>query len=258
MTSDERDRNGHNHQANQSHGPPGGESGSDQTQGDPAYHGAKPATYPTGTAWSGDAESPGGMMASTAMSELLARNWWAVALRGVFALIFGAIALLLPGVTIGALVLLFAVYMLVDGIFAILSGIRAASHHERWGGLILEGVADLVASGIAFFWPLATVLAFVFLAAAWAIVSGILLLSATFRLHPAHGRWLMGLGGAVSLIWGVLLAIAPIPGAIVLTWWMGAYALFFGGALIALGFQLRARHNRPTAGGPVPSTPHLP
>jgi uncharacterized membrane protein HdeD (DUF308 family) len=198
------------------------------------------------------------MTPNIAMSELLARNWWAIALRGVFALIFGAIALLLPGVTIGALVLLFAVYMLVDGIFAILAGIRAAAHHERWGWLIFEGIADLVASGIAFFWPLATVLAFVFLAAAWAIVSGLLLLSAAFRLHRAHGRWLMGLGGAVSLIWGLLLAIAPIPGAIVLTWWMGAYALFFGGALIALGFRLRSQHNRPATGGAVPSAPHLP
>jgi uncharacterized membrane protein HdeD (DUF308 family) len=190
------------------------------------------------------------------MSELLARNWWAVALRGVFAFLFGVIALLLPGVTIGALVLLFAAYMTVDGIFAIVSGIRAASHHQRWGALIIEGVVDLAAGAIAFFWPLATVLAFVFLAAAWAIISGIALLAATFRLHPAHGRWLMGLGGAVSLIWGVVLFIAPIPGAVALTWWMGVYALFFGGALIALALNLRARRGHFTHGGTLyPPTP---
>jgi uncharacterized membrane protein HdeD (DUF308 family) len=209
---------------------------------DPAHQGAKPAALPAEGTWflvgSDDASAAG---ANAAMSELLARNWWAVALRGVFALLFGVVALLLPGVTIGALVLLFAAYMVVDGVFAIVAGIRAASHHQRWGALILEGIVDLVAGAIAFIWPLATVLAFVFLAAAWAIVSGIMLLAATFRLHPAHGRWLMGLGGAVSLIWGILLVIAPIPGAVALTWWMGAYALFFGGALIALAFRLRAR-----------------
>jgi uncharacterized membrane protein HdeD (DUF308 family) len=52
----------------------------------------------------------------------------------------------------------------------------------------------------------------------------------------------MGFGGAVSVIWGVLLLVEPIIGALVLTWWMGAYALLFGGALIALAFQLRRRH----------------
>jgi uncharacterized membrane protein HdeD (DUF308 family) len=229
-------------------------SNGDRLSTDAAHQGAKPAAFPADAAWfaaGSDGTSAAG--ANAAMSELLARNWWAVALRGVFALLFGAIALLLPGITIGALVLLFAAYMIVDGVFAIVSGIRAASHHQRWGALVLEGIVDLAAGTIAFFWPLATVLAFVFLAAAWAIVSGIVLLAATFRLHPAHGRWLMGLGGAVSLIWGILLVVAPITGAVALTWWMGVYALFFGGALIALAVRLRARRGHFATGGAIHS-----
>ena len=43
------------------------------------------------------------------------------------------------------------------------------------------------------------------------------------------------------MIWGVLLVIAPLVGAVVLTWWLGAYALVFGIALLVLAFQLRAR-----------------
>jgi uncharacterized membrane protein HdeD (DUF308 family) len=209
--------------------------------GDPGHAGAKPAAL-GGTGWATRAPMAGG---DAARSALLARNWWAIALRGVFALLFGVVALLMPGVTLGALALLFAAYMLADGIFAIVAGVRAASHHERWGALILEGVVDLVAGAIAFIWPLATVLAFVFLTAAWAVLSGIVLIVAAIRLHPAHGRWLMLLGGIVSLAWGVLLAAAPIPGAIVMTWWIGGYALFFGGALLALAFRLRARRDRP-------------
>jgi uncharacterized membrane protein HdeD (DUF308 family) len=58
-------------------------------------------------------------------------------------------------------------------------------------------------------------------------------------------------GGIVSIIWGALLFIWPITGALVLTWWMAGYALFFGGALIALGFQLRARRNEQPASGPA-------
>jgi uncharacterized membrane protein HdeD (DUF308 family) len=178
------------------------------------------------------------------MSALLARNWWVIGLRGLFAIAFGAIALLMPGVTLAALVLLFAAYMLVDGVLAIVAALRAARRHERWGLLVLEGVVDLIAGGIAFFWPLITIVALIYLTAAWAIVSGALLLAASFRLNIAHGRWLMFFGGAASTVWGILLIAWPLAGALVLVWWLSAYALFFGGALLVLAFQLRRR--RPT------------
>ena len=183
-----------------------------------------------------------------AMSAGLARNWWVIALRGVFAILFGIIAIVLPGVAIASLVLLFAAYMLADGLLAIVAGVRAARQGERWGWLILEGIADILASAVAFLWPLVTVLFFVCLMSAWAIVSGAMLMVAAFRLHIDHGRWLMLFGGIVSVIWGVLLFLWPFVGALVLTWWMGGYALFFGGALIALAFRLRRRQQQLPSG----------
>ena len=174
------------------------------------------------------------------MRAVLVANWWAVALRGVFAVLFGLLALLVPGATISVLVLLYAAYMLADGILAIVAAVRAASHHERWGLLVLEGVADIVAGMIAFAWPAITVLVFVTLLAAWAVISGALLLCAAFRLDAAHGRWWMALGGIASIVWGVLLFLAPAAGALVLTWWLGAYSLLFGILLLVLAFRLRA------------------
>jgi uncharacterized membrane protein HdeD (DUF308 family) len=212
------------------------DSAARESKSDPAHQGAKPGAFAIGNAsFAAGWDAP----AADAMNALLARNWWAIALRGVFAIVFGLIAVLLPGVTLAALVLLFAAYMLVDGVFALVAGLRAANRRERWGWLAFEGIADLVAGAIAIVWPLATILAFVYLMAAWALVSGGLLLGATVRLRPTHGKWLMGLGGAVSVIWGILLILQPLIGALVLTWWMGAYALFFGGALLALAFRLR-------------------
>jgi uncharacterized membrane protein HdeD (DUF308 family) len=181
------------------------------------------------------------------MSNLLAQNWWAIALRGVFAILFGIIALLMPGAALLAFVLLFAAYMLVDGILAIIAGVRAAQRHERWGWLILEGILDLIAGGIAVVWPVVTIVAFVFLMGAWAIVTGALLFGASFRLNVLHGRWLMALGGAISIIWGVLLIIWPLVGAIVLTWWIAAYALLFGIAMVVLAFRLRGRRQASVA-----------
>jgi uncharacterized membrane protein HdeD (DUF308 family) len=183
-----------------------------------------------------------------AMSAALAQNWWAIALRGAFAILFGLVGLLLPEVTLLALVLLFAAYMLLDGILAIIAGVRAARRHDRWGWLIVEGVVDLIAGIIAVVWPLITIAAFVILLGAWAIVSGALLLGASFRLLIGHGRWLMALAGAISVIWGVLAILWPLAGALALTWLLAAYALFFGGALLFLAFRLRSRRDAVPSG----------
>jgi len=176
-----------------------------------------------------------------ALSEVLAERWWVVGLRGIFGIIFGLICLLVPAAAILALVLLFSAYMLVDGGLAIYSAIKAAQNGDRWGLLILEGIVDIAAGVIAFLWPAITAVAFVFLIAVWALVSGALMLVAAFRLNIDHGRWWLALGGIASIIFGVVLLIAPVVGAVVLTWWLGAYALVFGVLLLVLAFQLHSR-----------------
>ena len=46
--------------------------------------------------------------------------------------------------------------------------------------------------------------------------------------------------------------MAPIAGAVVMTWWLGAYALLFGIMLLILGFRLRGRKE---AGPPITQGP---
>ena len=196
--------------------------------------------------------TPGPAARSEAMSRLLAQNWWAVALRGVFAILFGLVALFMTGPTILSLVLFFSAYMLVDGIFTIVAAVRAASRQERWGLLVLEGIADIATGVIAFVWPGLTVLAFVLIMAAWSLVTGILMIVAAFRLDQTYGRGWLVFSGIVSVLFGIALVIAPLIGAVVLTWWLGAYALVFGIGLLVLAFKLRGRKDE-TPRGPRPS-----
>jgi uncharacterized membrane protein HdeD (DUF308 family) len=177
-------------------------------------------------------------------AETLVKNWWLFTLRGILGIIFGCIALIFPGPTMLSLVIFFSAYMLVDGVFGIISAVRAIRRKDdRWGLLIFEGLLDIAVGVIAFLWPGITVLAFVLLIAAWAIVSGGLMMAAGFRLNIDHGRWWLVLGGLLSLAYGVLLVITPLIGAIVLTWWLGAYALVFGIALVVFSFKLRSRQH---------------
>ena len=174
-----------------------------------------------------------------ALTELLAENWWAIALRGVLGIGFGLAALVVPGTTMLSLMLLFAAYAFADGIFGLVSAFRAARQHERWGYLTFEALVNIATAAIAVSWPGLTVVAFVFLVAFWAIVTGVLMLGAAFELHEGRG-WLI-LSGLASLLYGVLLIAAPLLGAVVLTWWIGAYAIVFGVSLLVLAFRLRAR-----------------
>ena len=182
------------------------------------------------------------MRRSEARNAMLARNWGLIALRGVLAILFGIGTFLVPGLTLITLVYLFAAYLIIDGVFAIGAGIRAAQQHGRWGLLILEGIVDILAALAAIFSPGLAIVVFVYLIAAWSLVSGVLLTVAAFQLHLDHGRWWMALAGIASVVFGIVLAVAPIEGAVVLAYWLAGYAFAFGIVLVVLAFRLRARH----------------
>lgn len=188
---------------------------------------------------SGPTSSSASFDSNQAMSELLAKNWWAVALRGVFAILFALIALFWPGVTMLTLVMFFSAYMLVDGIFGIVAAIRAAASHQRWGLLVLEGILSILVGIVAFVAPGLTIVFFVALWAAWSLVTGILMIVAAFKLDPVFGRGWLIFSGIVSVLFGVALLIAPMVGALVATWWLAAYALIFGITLLMLAFKLK-------------------
>jgi len=174
------------------------------------------------------------------LKDVLARNWWAFVIRGLAAVLFGLVAFAMPGAAILSLVFLFAAYALADGVFAVVAAGRAAKAHERWA-LILEGLVGIAVGLAAIAWPGLTTVLFTTIVALWALVTGGLLLLAGFRVDADHGGWWMILGATASILFGVALLIAPLMGALVLTWWIGSYALLFGTAMLVLAFRLRAQ-----------------
>ncbi|MCJ2049163.1 HdeD family acid-resistance protein [Methylobacterium sp. J-070] len=188
------------------------------------------------------------------MNHSLAQNWWVIALRGVIAIGFSILALATPVSTLISLILIFAAYMLVDGLFAIVASLRAARHSKRWGALFFGGLVNIVTGVLAAAWPGITALVFVVMTAVWSIVSGGAMLMAAIHLKRDHGRWWLALGGLSSIAFGIILVLAPFAGAVVLTWWIGIYAFVFGVAMLALAFRLREhRNDRPTPGMAQPA-----
>jgi uncharacterized membrane protein HdeD (DUF308 family) len=174
------------------------------------------------------------------MLQLMAKNWWALALRGAAAVMFGILALLWPGITLDALILVFGAYALVDGIFAIVAAVRAAGRHERWGAPLIEGIVSIVAGVIAVVAPLVAALGFFLLFVAWTILTGVLEIVAAVKLRrEIKGEWLLILSGILSIALGIFLAAYPGIGLVTMVWCIGVYAILFGAALLVLAFRVR-------------------
>jgi uncharacterized membrane protein HdeD (DUF308 family) len=170
----------------------------------------------------------------------LSRNWWALALRGIAAIVFGVLAFALPGITLVTLILLLAAYMFVDGVFAIIAAVRAAGHESRWWLLLIEGVLGVLAGIAAFVVPGLTAFVLLYFVAAWAVITGALRIVEAVRLRrEIEGEWAMILGGALSVIFGLLLAALPGVGILSLLWLVGAYAVALGIVLLVLAFRVR-------------------
>lgn len=190
-----------------------------------------------------------------AATSLPARNWGWFALRGVLLLVLGALALAFPGPALFSFALVFAAFCLVDGIFAVVSGVSGAKRKEdHWLSLILTGILG-IAVGVAFlaFPALGTVayaVAALLLIAGWAIVSGFLQIAAAWRIRrEISGEWLLMLLGGLSVLLGLalvaLLWLAPIPALASVAWIIGIWALMAGIASLFLAYRLRRANHEP-------------
>lgn len=178
-------------------------------------------------------------------ARALAHRWWAIALRGVLAVIFGAITFAMPGVTLTTLLLLFGAYALVEGIFNIVAAATGRAGSQPWWALLLAGLGSVGAGLVTLFMPGLTALVLLYIIAGWAIVTGVLQIAAAVRLRKEiRDEWWLGLGGAVSVIFGVLIALAPGAGALAMVLWIGAWAVLYGATLVAVGFRLRGWRSR--------------
>lgn len=179
---------------------------------------------------------------------ILAKNWWALALRGLLGIALGVLTFARPAAMFAALVLVFGAYALVDGVFSVIAALRGARGDRSWWALLVGGIAGILTGLGAFVLPALTALVLLYVIALWAVVTGALEIAAAVRLREQISReWLLGLSGGLSIVFGGLIMIAPAAGAMAVVLLIGAYALASGLVLMALGFRLRAAGNRPPA-----------
>jgi uncharacterized membrane protein HdeD (DUF308 family) len=166
------------------------------------------------------------------------RNMFLV--RGLAAILFGVLTLVWPNLSLTVLVLWFGIFAVISGVTAVAAALRSRGEHH-WGLLLFEGILGILAGVVALVWPGITALAFLFLIASWAILTGILEVVAPLSFSMSVGRGLLSvLSGIVSIVFGVLIAAQPAAGLLAVVWMIGIYAIIVGIMHIVVYFESRS------------------
>ncbi|MGH7331124.1 MAG: HdeD family acid-resistance protein [Polyangiaceae bacterium] len=158
-------------------------------------------------------------------------------------LAFGAAALLLPIITLTALILLFGAYLLADGIAALVAGLEHRVPAVLW---LMEGIVGIGVGAAALIWPGPTTVVIVDLIAFWAIITGAIELSAAARIRKhLKGERSLAFAGLFSLALGTLMIVWPVLSAVAIITFLGCYAMFFGITMLVLAARVHKHHATP-------------
>jgi uncharacterized membrane protein HdeD (DUF308 family) len=179
------------------------------------------------------------------MLTLLSRNWWVFLVRGLIAILFGVCAFAQPGLTLATLVVLFGVWALVSGAFALVGAFAAMKTHVGWWMLLVQGLLGIAVGILTFRAPAITAISILWYLAFWSIFTGIVEIVTAIRLRKEiRGEGWILVAGIASVLFGVLLLAQPGAGALALIALIAAYAIVFGVMLVMAGLRLKGLRPR--------------
>ena len=169
-------------------------------------------------------------------------NWRALALRGLVALLFGLVVLFWPGLVLAVLALLFGIYAVVDGAITLVPAIRSSERGARRWLPLTEGAVGVIAGLVALLLSGMSGNGLVYVIVGWALATGTLkILTAILLRAEVENGWLLSGSGALSVLFGIVLAALAGSDAPFLAPLIGAFAVVVGLALIVFAFRLRER-----------------
>ena len=172
----------------------------------------------------------------------LAANWRILALRGLAALLFGLVVLFWPDLVLAVLTLFFGIYALVDGGVVLVPVLRSSEQGARRWLPLAEGTVGVIAGLLALLWPGMTASGLLYVIVGWALLTGILkTLTAIMLRSEVENGWLLAGSGALSVLFGVILAALAGSDLPSLAPFIGVFALVVGLALIVFAFRTRDR-----------------
>lgn len=173
-------------------------------------------------------------------------EWKPWLIRGIIAIVIGLIAIIWPKFAISFLVILFGIYLTIDGIATLSYALTERRSLSSWWVPLLEGLVSLVIGLFSIFYPFVSSILWVALVAFWAIVTGVIKIVEALSVRSyLITIWPPLLGGVLTLILGGLLWLFPRAGVIAFSWMIGIYALLIGLFMLGLAYVLNLADKRP-------------
>ena len=184
---------------------------------------------------------------NTLVGQVVSDIWWLVLLRGIAAVLLGILLFTNTAAMLSVVIIFLGIYWVLDGIITLMASIIGRNEHSNWGWGIFVGIISILAGLAVLSQPVLTALftaSFIIsLVGIMIVISGISSIVTGFRLRKTSGEWMMILGGALSLIFGLLLLMNPLFSAMVFVYIIAAFSIFGGIVLIVISFQVKKLKN---------------
>ncbi|MFC1618199.1 HdeD family acid-resistance protein [Patescibacteria group bacterium] len=163
-----------------------------------------------------------------------------LAVRGIIAIIFGAIVLAWPGITLEFLILLFALFAIIEGLASIVLGFANIGEEKHWWAFLIRGMIGIIIGVVVLTWPEISLIIFIYIIALWAIVMGFIeIMAGVTTGWGMMPKWLLILAGIISIFLGGLFLVYPFTGIYLFMILLGVFALFFGAISLAASATLK-------------------
>jgi uncharacterized membrane protein HdeD (DUF308 family) len=167
-------------------------------------------------------------------------------IRGILALVFGVLILTLPPAAIvSSVIMLFGIFAIVDGAFAVVGSLAGHKTFDDWWLILVIGVLSILIGIFTFMHPRMVAAVLVLYIGFRAVLQGVLEIAFAVKLrNTIHGEWLWILSGAMSMLFGLIMIMFPIKGetmegVLVVGWLIGIYAIAGGAMQLVLAGQIR-------------------
>lgn len=167
---------------------------------------------------------------------------WALGLWGALSVIFGALVLAWPGITLKAFLVVLGVYLVATGLVMLVGSL--VNRQEKWIGGALVGVISTVAGLYVFANPQISALVALSVVALWAVAAGMLQIVAGFE---GKNNWALIIAGAIYTLFGFYIFANPAGGALALVWLIGLSTIAGGIALVITAFEANSASKKVTA-----------
>ena len=174
------------------------------------------------------------------MKYNISQRWTLLAANGVIAVIFGVLAIFVPGPMLLTVVTYFGIVILLLGAAMLVGGILTLRNGLDYGTDLAEAIVLMIIGVLLTFYTRQSLKIFVIIIGSWAILIGLMQLFIAFKLNPElNGKNTLLINGGLSLVFGIILFFNPFQAAVFVLVLTGILAIAVGTILIIVAMKMK-------------------